>query len=345
MDKLGRAPLFPTLRFTHRLLGRHCEAGWQGNRFGQTSRRRPTCLDHLPIQPRRRCAGVGQPIQHDVVQPLVERKRPFGVAGCPAGILEHLVDPGCLRNGRISQRITNGLWSRLLLLGIQVMLDLDNRRIDILAEGTDVIIRIGALPDSTRVARTLAAVELWLCASPTYLLAHGIPASLDDLSRYDVVERTETSIWTFGEGPDTKQIQVHVRSMIPDAGAQKVVLTGGGGIGRIPDYLAAPAVASGQVRCQDQSIVSQLSLGLFKTVFRYTGNHHTSTLSHELARRFKADAGSTAGDQNDFISKVTVQVSHGHYLSRDVGVCRYHRHGPTIQKTEIRAKPQEPGRY
>lgn len=130
---------------------------------------------------------------------------------------------------------------------VQVMLDLDNRRIDILAEGTDVVIRIGALPDSALVARTLPAVELWLCASPTYLLAQGGPASLEDLSMYDVVERTETSIWTFGEGTETKQIQVHARSMIPDAGAQKVVLIGGGGIGRIPDYLAAPAVASGHL--------------------------------------------------------------------------------------------------
>lgn len=130
---------------------------------------------------------------------------------------------------------------------VRVMLDLDNRRIDILAEGTDVVIRIGALPDSTLVARTLPAVELWLCASPTYLRAHGVPASLEDLSRYDVVERTETSIWTFGKGTDTKQIQVHARSIIPDAGAQKIVLIGGGGIGRIPDYLAAPAVASGHL--------------------------------------------------------------------------------------------------
>ncbi len=64
---------------------------------------------------------------------------------------------------------------------------------------------------------------------------------------HDVVERTETSIWTFGEGTRTQQIQVLARSMIPDAGAQKVVLIRGGGIGRIPDYLAAPAVASGQL--------------------------------------------------------------------------------------------------
>lgn len=82
---------------------------------------------------------------------------------------------------------------------------------------------------------------------------------------------------------------------------------------------------------------------LADSVRRYTGNHHAGTLSHKLARRFKADAGSAAGDQNDFVIKVTVQVSHGHYLSRDAGVCRYLWHGPTVQKTEIRAKPQEPG--
>ncbi|WP_371923900.1 LysR substrate-binding domain-containing protein [Pseudomonas sp. ANT_H4] len=37
------------------------------------------------------------------------------------------------------------------------------------------------------------------------------------------------------------------QTIIPDAGAQKIVLIGGGGIGRIPDYMAAPAVASEQL--------------------------------------------------------------------------------------------------
>ncbi|WP_333836032.1 LysR family transcriptional regulator [Novosphingobium sp.] len=130
---------------------------------------------------------------------------------------------------------------------VSVMLDLDYRRIDMLAEATDVVIRIGPLLDSGLVARTLPPIELWLCASPGYLSARGTPGSLSELASHDIVEREQTTIWPFSTGDALKQIEVRARLTIPDAGAQKVVLMGGAGIGRLPDYLAAPAVAAGDL--------------------------------------------------------------------------------------------------
>ena len=130
---------------------------------------------------------------------------------------------------------------------VSVMLDLDYRRIDMLAEATDVVIRIGPLLDSALVARTLPPIELWLCASPGYLSARGTPRSLSELLSHDIVEREQTTIWPFATADALKQIEVRARLTIPDAGAQKVVLMGGAGIGRLPDYLAAPAVAAGDL--------------------------------------------------------------------------------------------------
>ena len=106
------------------------------------------------------------------------------------------------------------------------MLDLDYRRIDMLAEATDVVIRIGPMLDSGLVARTLPPVELLLCASPGYLDARGIPRSLNDLLSHDIVEREQTAIWPFSTGDALRQIEVGARLTIPDAGAQKVVLIG-----------------------------------------------------------------------------------------------------------------------
>ncbi|MES2184125.1 MAG: LysR family transcriptional regulator [Pseudomonadota bacterium] len=46
----------------------------------------------------------------------------------------------------------------------------------------DAVVHIGAVRDSSWVARTLAPNERWLCASPAYLRAHGTPATPHDVS-------------------------------------------------------------------------------------------------------------------------------------------------------------------
>lgn len=130
---------------------------------------------------------------------------------------------------------------------VQVHLDLDYRRIDLLAEGTDVVVRIGPLPDSTLVARALPAVELWLCASPSYLARCGTPTAPRDLENHQIIERQALTTWSFEDPTGTEEIDVHARSIIPDAGAQKVALIGGAGMGRLPDYLASPSIQSGEL--------------------------------------------------------------------------------------------------
>jgi DNA-binding transcriptional LysR family regulator len=63
--------------------------------------------------------------------------------------------------------------------------------IDIVADGYDLALRISAgLPDSSLVARKLAAVEMHLYASPAYLARRGYPQTLNDLAEHDWVTLT-----------------------------------------------------------------------------------------------------------------------------------------------------------
>jgi DNA-binding transcriptional LysR family regulator len=63
-------------------------------------------------------------------------------------------------------------------------LHLSNRNVDLVEEGFDIAIRIGALNDSRLVARRLGDSRRVLVASPAYLRAHGAPRHPDDLSAH-----------------------------------------------------------------------------------------------------------------------------------------------------------------
>ena len=58
---------------------------------------------------------------------------------------------------------------------LRIELVLNDRFIDPLEEGVDVTVRIGALADSSLIARRLAPARLALVASPEYLAANGTP--------------------------------------------------------------------------------------------------------------------------------------------------------------------------
>ena len=61
---------------------------------------------------------------------------------------------------------------------------LTDRKVDLLAEGFDVAVRIGELADSSLIVRRLASGDRMICASPDYLRRHGIPQQPEDLIRH-----------------------------------------------------------------------------------------------------------------------------------------------------------------
>ena len=131
---------------------------------------------------------------------------------------------------------------------VQVVVDADNRRTDMLADELDVMVRVGRLPDSELIARRLATLELWACASPAYLAARGTPESPDRLSEHDLVGQAEQTTWTFWTAAGKKMaVEVAPRAVLQEPAAAHAVVAGGAGIGMLPDYLAAEAVARGRL--------------------------------------------------------------------------------------------------
>jgi Transcriptional regulator len=66
---------------------------------------------------------------------------------------------------------------------VHLHVELSDRFVDLVGEGSDLAVRIGHLEDSSLVARRLADVEMVLVAAPILLAEYGSPDNLVDVSR------------------------------------------------------------------------------------------------------------------------------------------------------------------
>ncbi len=75
---------------------------------------------------------------------------------------------------------------------LEIELSSTDRRVDLVREGFDCVLRVGALGDSSLIARPLGCYAMVSCASPAYLKAFGVPKTLDDLARHRLVHYVPT---------------------------------------------------------------------------------------------------------------------------------------------------------
>jgi DNA-binding transcriptional LysR family regulator len=85
---------------------------------------------------------------------------------------------------------------------VTVELGLNDRHVDLAEEGWDMAIRIGALADSSLVARRLAPCRMATCAAPSYLRARGTPRTVAELADHNCLGYTLALSgphrWSFG---------------------------------------------------------------------------------------------------------------------------------------------------
>ncbi len=115
---------------------------------------------------------------------------------------------------------------------------------DLVAEGFDVAIRIGWLPDSTLVARRIGPVTGRLVATPDYIDRHGAPASLDDLAKHQAIMQG-TEIWRVRDGDQIVTLHPQGRFKSDNGQALVCAVLAGLGIAMLPDFLIDEYIASG----------------------------------------------------------------------------------------------------
>ena len=132
---------------------------------------------------------------------------------------------------------------------VRIVLVVENRIINMLVEDADLVIRVGALPDSDLIARHLMTTEVWTCASPTYLAQHGTPSRVVDLHRHTLITGFDRpTTWSFLKPDGTlEQFKFKPDHVVSDSAALAPMLVGNAGIGRLPDFTARPSIANGDL--------------------------------------------------------------------------------------------------
>jgi len=135
---------------------------------------------------------------------------------------------------------------------VEVQVHLVDRHVDLIEEGFDLALRGGALPDSTLVARKIAAPgSLRLYASPEYLRRRGTPKHPNQLEKHDCLAmsaQSKPTSWGFQIGKRQISVEVRARSQANSFVVLRDLATAGIGIARLPDYIGAPAHEAGKLR-------------------------------------------------------------------------------------------------
>jgi len=174
-----------------------------------------------------------------------------GRSGTPRGVLR-LAVPGAFGRLVVLPLIEKYLraWP-----GIQVEVSFTDHLADIVEEGFDLAIRIGAsasTSDTRLAARVIAACKARLCASPAYLAERGEPRYIEDLAAHDCLfftSRNQRQGWRFrGEGGGWVKAPGRSRLRLDSGEALRDAALTGLGIALLPDFLAAADLAAGHLR-------------------------------------------------------------------------------------------------
>ncbi|WP_338640547.1 putative multidrug efflux transcriptional regulator CeoR [Burkholderia pyrrocinia] len=136
---------------------------------------------------------------------------------------------------------------------IDLQLGLSDRPVDLLQEGVDCVIRVGALQDSSLVARRVGLFEGVTVAAPAYLEHFGEPKTIEDLSQHKAVNyfssRTGRTIdWSFLI--DGKETEIKMESIVSVNDADAYVTCGVEGFGLIqpPLFMVLPHLREGRLK-------------------------------------------------------------------------------------------------
>ncbi|MES2758167.1 MAG: LysR family transcriptional regulator [Pseudomonadota bacterium] len=135
---------------------------------------------------------------------------------------------------------------------LQVDLSSTDRRVDVVKEGFDCIVRVGRLDDSSLIARPLGRFSMINCASPDYLARFGTPRTLADLASHRLVDYAPSlsgraARFDYMDGAQERSVDVDAAIAVNNSDAYQAACLAGLGIIQAPLTGLAELLARGQL--------------------------------------------------------------------------------------------------
>lgn len=178
--------------------------------------------------------------------------------------MENLTSSPANPGGLVRMSVPNVIGRRLIMPvlpalleqhpALNVEMDFDDRIIDFVQEGYDLVARGGYVQDSSMIALSLGPLRLGLVASPGYLEHHGVPRHPRDLAQHKLIARRflagRLSSWKFHQTDGEVCLIEPAPSVLtlsdPEALVQAALSDMG--IAEVGLYLALPHLQRGELR-------------------------------------------------------------------------------------------------
>jgi len=134
---------------------------------------------------------------------------------------------------------------------VKLEVEFNDRLIDVVTEGYDVVIRVGEIKASNLVARKFTSSKIVVVASPDYIKRKGLPKRVEELRLHDCIAYTllpAPSLWEFYKDGKRFSVTVDPRAMCNSDEIEVAMVRHGIGISRLPLFTCEQEVANGDLQ-------------------------------------------------------------------------------------------------
>lgn len=135
---------------------------------------------------------------------------------------------------------------------LEIEVSSTDRKVDVIREGFDCVLRVGSVEDPNLIARPLGRFRLLNCVSPRYIEEHGVPRTLEDLKEHLLVHYVTTlggrcPGFEYFDGTKYRSVTMNGPLTVSSAGAYQAGCRAGLGIIQAPAVGVQPLIARGEL--------------------------------------------------------------------------------------------------
>ncbi|MGY2261683.1 LysR family transcriptional regulator [Pseudomonas sp. SDO55104_S430] len=133
---------------------------------------------------------------------------------------------------------------------LNIDLMLDDRNVNLVEEGVDIALRMGALSDSGLTARKIAECQRVVLGTPAYFEKHGEPTCPADLSKHPAIVYNlgGGAHWSFRKDGEEQSVIINGRIRVNAAEGLRAAVLSHQGLTMASEWMFAPELVDGSVR-------------------------------------------------------------------------------------------------